>query len=360
MENQTQPPTINPVPQNPQAIPPAPPPAPYKPTLLLIFLIIFVVIAVASVGYLAWQNQQLTRLLAGKNQTNTAYIDGIIPTPNQKVIPTKADETAAWKIYTDTTNKFSLKYPEGVKITKQSTGPSNTIKFTLIGPTQMASGRTETELTDGYQVTIITSPLVQAYDLTAAAEKGRRGTLNVDYGPACKVSPVTSGTIDGIATAEYMTTNCLGNARVIEAIANGLAYEITGGYSAEGDYANKIDQILSTFKFTNSATDVTDMDALTVAKKYLDAYVVGDWAMAKENGDPQMDERIAAGYGFTKYEITGSKAEPDPNQYHVYVKFTDKKGQVWDIAPHTQSDPLQVLMMKNNGVWKAVTWYFYE
>jgi hypothetical protein len=111
---------------------------------------------------------------------------------------------------------------------------------------------------------------------------------------------------------------------------------------------------------TAAISEKDQIDPVEVARKYLDAYVSGDWVTAKSlSGDNTFDENVANGYGFTKYEILDS-SPGENNYYHIYVRFTDNLGNMYDKAPHSNS-PLEVLMHKNNdGNWQALTWYFFE
>jgi hypothetical protein len=201
--------------------------------------------------------------------------------------------------------------------------------------------------------------MTEVYDIKAAAAKSRQGILDVGYGTECKVTPVISGLLDNTVTAEFSAINCMTSSRMIFAVKNSLIYEISGLYSGD-NYLSTVNQILSAFKFSDGMTNANDSDVLIAAKKYLDAYVSGNWTVAKQYGDSQLNEAITAGYGLTKYEITGSNADANANNYHVYVKFTDKTGRIYEIEPHSTDKPLEVLMVKENGVWKAVTWYFFE
>ena len=98
---------------------------------------------------------------------------------------------------------------------------------------------------------------------------------------------------------------------------------------------------------------------LSVATKYLDAYVKGDWETVKQySGDSKFDQSIASGYGFVSYKVISSKYDTDKKYYHVYISFTDKNGQVFKVVP--PNTPLEVLMTKSGEGWKALTWYFLQ
>lgn len=100
-------------------------------------------------------------------------------------------------------------------------------------------------------------------------------------------------------------------------------------------------------------------DPLVEAKKYLDAYVKGDWTTVKSLcSDKNFDETIATGYSLTEYKIISSKYDTDKKYYHVNVNFTDSNGKIYKTVP--PSKPLEILMYNDNGNWKALTWYFFN
>lgn len=85
-------------------------------------LIIVIMLAlVGVVGYLAFQNTQLRKVLPTPTQTpsSTASITATQVTPTVK--PT-ADPTANWKTYLNTSSKYSIKYPADWGIENVSAG----------------------------------------------------------------------------------------------------------------------------------------------------------------------------------------------------------------------------------------------
>lgn len=126
-----------------------------------------------------------------------------------------------------------------------------------------------------------------------------------------------------------------------------------------------LDRILSTFKFMDME-DEREL-VLETAKKYLDAYVIGDWDEAKKYGEiPTSDFDIEDGsnlYNFVRYEINEIEKKEimgDPNYYDVYVTFYDKDGVVYNKTPHDGGNLVELMHKDDNGQWKALTWYFYE
>ncbi|MBP9817687.1 hypothetical protein KBC75_02925 [Candidatus Shapirobacteria bacterium] len=110
---------------------------------------------------------------------------------------------------------------------------------------------------------------------------------------------------------------------------------------------------------TTTTTTTTKTDPLSIATKYLDAYVTADWATTKElSADKNFDEKIAAGYELVSYKIISSKYDSDKNYFHVYLNLTDKNGKTFKVVP--PNTPLSILMTYSDGKWKALTWYFFQ
>ena len=217
---------------------PSVPPSPKTKSKLIPALLIILILSVLS--------------LAGLYSYKNFFVKAPEPTP----VPTPEatpDPTADWKTYTNTEFKFSLKYPEEVKNSVAVNGPFTTFKFTFIGPVQESSGRTQSELSDGYMITINAAPITEnitLQNLQLGAEKGRQGTLNAGYGDICEVSEINSGVLDSAPTIEYTATNCIGNYRNILTFKGSVQYQIAGLYT-NSEYELIVNQILSTFKFTD-------------------------------------------------------------------------------------------------------------
>lgn len=237
-------------------------------------------------------------------------------TPSQ-LISSTPDPTVDWKTYENKEYGFSFKYPSDLTISENKNGMSLRSKLDIEQP---GGGPT---FLFGY---------VQNSSISEYIKKYTARVLNtLDYNN----TKFTYITIDGeLDTYDQLLLEKNGDLLI---------------------FSNN-PQILSTFKFTDQAIS----SALEVAKKYLDASVKGDLETAKIYCS-SMERTALDGYSFVKYEIAGSKADNNPDYYHVYVKFTDKSGKIWDIAPNTQGKPLEVYLNRNSeGIWKALTWYFYQ
>lgn len=331
-----------------------PPPS----SLPVVILSVLVVLCLVGMGFMYWQNQQLMQQL-GKttNKSQPVSVE-----KDLTVNPTVTDVTADWKTYTNTAYKYSVKYPADWSITAKGDSEISTFPAPYLNsPCVFDSG----DLCS--QIYIQTSPADPSHMYDPSFIISLTGS-NPD-----KVSHKIEMTVGNEPAQgfEYFQANYGESGRLVYVVVtnhHNTKYTITYEesqknikFSSSSDWKRKMlfDQILSTFKFTDT-TQAGNSEALLAAKKYLDAYVAGNWKVAKQYGDTQLDERIAGSYGYTKYEITGSKADIEPSLYHVYVRFTDKNGKVWDKVPHSTILPLEVLMTKSDGSWKALTWYFYE
>lgn len=93
---------------------PTPPPEPVKienkskpKTPVIGLLVVLLILALGAVGFLGYQNMQLQKQVAGI-QSNYP-----IPSPVIYASPSPvADETANWKVYTDSVDKIEFKYPQ--------------------------------------------------------------------------------------------------------------------------------------------------------------------------------------------------------------------------------------------------------
>jgi hypothetical protein len=354
VENDQNVPLANPDFFNNPAIPPIPPPIPNvknknRPVLLYI-IITLLILAVVFLGYEVYTLKKSVPTAADiSNQTQVS------PAPTISVNP-----TADWKTYTNTKYDFSFNYPDtyfkyqsdmgnGVELNHYSKSEISTMN---LPPGTLPKGTVwiETTVFSGINGTLdnylINDSLNnQSTNFFQSGDKSKISIAGLDayeidhltpYGPTQEVS---------------YTTIALSENKIYSFSLHSFEPETLTGYKTT------FDQILSTFRFTN--VNNNQDSAETVVKKYLDASVKGDLETAKIYC-PDIQSTALNGYNFVNYEITGSKADNNPNYYHVYVKFTDKSGKIWDKAPNTQG-PLEVYLNKDsNGAWKALTWYFYQ
>ena len=253
-----------------------------------------------------------------------------ISTPTTGVLPTTVpvtDPTANWKTYTSTEWKFSVKYPTNWKVV---TGEKPSFDILPPDSNKFQTGSVNISLGYNYQ-----QPQVPS-----------------DW------SDFTLINADQFGNATWAAKNNQSNDIVFQ---NGNVQVYVGVMLTNSVTKEIFQQILSTFKFTDNQFDesrITDKP-LEVATDFLNAYASGDWITAKNLcADKNFDPNTAASYNVTSWHLVSSKYDTDKNYYHAYVDLTTKDGQIHKIS--SGGTQIEVLMHQTNGVWKALTWYFFQ
>lgn len=227
-------------------------------TLPILSMAIFVLLSLGAVAFLYYQNQQLKGMLANYQSTPVTS-----PTPVATV-----DLTANWKTYINPSKTYSFKYPDGLKSDTGAAGSGfESIRFTFMGQKQIDSGRTQTELSEGYMFIVTKVGLTSAFDPKKAAEKQQTGSTE-----SCKnISDLTKVKIDGF---DGFSIGCIGESTTTFVSDGKSTYSITEFYTGDNKdtYKKTTDQILSTFKFISqsaspSATPSTKPVACTMEAK---------------------------------------------------------------------------------------------
>ena len=208
-----------------------------KGTIHFLLLLTIAFIAFAGIEYWAYKNGQIK----------------LTPTQEPTVVSPTPDPTADWETYDNPLYKYSFKYPVDMTLTDYNEGNFRGIQLTLIGPTQKASGRTQTSLAEGAMIKTL---LIPALDAQEEAESTRHKELNVPEGDASPdVSQTKEIVIDGEVAYQY-TAKGMGNVKVTYIPIDGNTLRFAGYYDGfDGKqirkYEELVDQILSTFKFTD-------------------------------------------------------------------------------------------------------------
>jgi len=220
-------------------------------SLNLAFLIITLISLLLSTFFIYqnWRlNQKLDALIRSQFTTT--------PSPTPQAEPDLAPpDTANWKTYTNPQNQYSVKYPPEVTMSDYREGMYSGIHLLLIGPTQTASGRIQTSLFDGLNIktliiTNISTPLQDYAEQRRIAEN--QSAPKDDPQPA--VSRLSEISIGGKSGYRYAVDDQGRVAQVYLVSLNDNILQIVtrsaGSAEFEQQYANLINQILSTFKFT--------------------------------------------------------------------------------------------------------------
>ncbi len=172
------------------------------------------------------------------------------PAPEQEISPettmNEGDETNTWPVLSTAT--FSFRYPEGsLTESKQTEG---FVRF--MGQKQIDSGRTQTELFDGFIFRI--EPIVIESDsileqVAEAQRKNAQTNCTTENGRVSAIRPVI---IDGLNAQRFSATNCSDYTLTI--VKSGtVTYLITALYVGDDidrpNYQKTTEKILSTVKF---------------------------------------------------------------------------------------------------------------
>jgi hypothetical protein len=247
---------IPPQPAQPQSETPTTPPKKKSHILIDILILLFGV----SIGLMVNKTTLFSALrIPFRTVAPTPLVSPASPSlggPKPTAKAGSPDPTVNWKTYTSQKNTYSFKYPDGLTSDAGAAGTGyESIRFILIGPTQIASGRTQTELFDGYSFSITKLGPVSQIDPKTEIEKQEQNSKNV----CTKVSAVSNIVVSRLNAFQY-SSDCMGS-NTITVVTDGVdTYSITQMYT-NNSYKTITDQILSTFKFANEAK-------ITIEKKF--------------------------------------------------------------------------------------------
>ena len=225
-----------------------------KPSISPFILFFSLCISLAGVGLLAYQNLQLQKQIASLQTQPTPTSS---PTPQAKPDPALRD-TANWKTYTNTKLGFSIQYPSNLKVSQEPQPYKNNLGGTtwFLSIDDRADG-------DVAGKTIGTSISVQFNDKPISGESGQpitkientvMGIENVTYFniqnyPAVKGRQNINPDQNGVAQETIL---------FVHVLQGKLLWSITGDIKSTKDAEiNKVNQILSTFKFTGTSVTPT-------------------------------------------------------------------------------------------------------
>ena len=175
--------------------------------------------------------------------------------PSPMPSPFLPSPTPLASVQTLTTAYFSLEYPSDATASPVTEGPDNqTWAFSYMGETQRASGRTQTELFDGYALTITRFQTSSSDDaIQTQAQADMQGISD-----ACGESHLTTLAPTLIAghEAQNFTGGCLGEATYYYFLDSENLYRLTvmivgPETSTTTTYQEIVDQIISSLKFAN-------------------------------------------------------------------------------------------------------------
>ena len=158
-----------------------------------------------------------------------------IPSPNQEI-------EAGWK--TLTSSNYSLSYPE--EATSEARENESLIFF--MGPKQIASGRTQTELFDGYSFRIESTLIPPNTDIENFAESQRKSAQDncLSYETA-SVSELKSITITNQPAFQYSAEGCYIDYTETILSFNNNTYRISQSYTGDKEDQTTYKEITNIF-----------------------------------------------------------------------------------------------------------------
>lgn len=300
-------------------------------TIILLIIILVSVTVATFFGYKYFQLLNEIKIAKVMENKNLKLEDA----PNPSVV-SNSSAMEDWKTYENLSLGFRIKYPALTVIEKEI--DDNNSRFVAFSGHDLK-----------FEIMLRSNPGTITLDnyFYMDSPVSRKITF---LGKSANVYELSNGYCDGPGCNYPLITIVIEN--------NFELFHIS--FIGDTELSKLEEQILGTFEFIDDKDVVfkENNDPKKVVNDYLTAYVNKDWVKAKEIC-PSLDEKIAEGYGFTKFEVTGFI----PNEtggYYAYVKFINDKGEIFDRAPHS-NNPLQILVSKDEeGIWKVLTWYFYE
>ncbi|MBP9669961.1 hypothetical protein KBD75_01020 [Candidatus Woesebacteria bacterium] len=196
-------------------------------------LYLVLILIIAAISYLKWQNRG----------------ESVATTPAASPSPTATAQASDNQVLT--TDYFSLTYPKVATSSPVSESPDSTSwSIRYMGEKQASSGRTQTELFDGYAITVTVFPTVVGDEpANTQAESDRQGTID-----GCGESSVTKIKNDEVAgnQAISFTGGCIGEATNFYFMDKEILFRISTMAVGEPEdvftYQQTVDQALASVK----------------------------------------------------------------------------------------------------------------
>jgi hypothetical protein len=175
--------------------------------------------------------------------SGTSVFSTVTPTPDPV-----ADITKDWESYSN--DEYTFKYPKSANLDTKGLAPYAT-RVTFMGQQQIDSGRTQTELWDGYTVTISKKGELSGKTLKQVVHEDIASSKST-----CPVTPEisepTQTTFDQKPAYQF-TDSCMGEATQIYLNNSGTVYIITQLTAGDDEhlpgYKETTNQIAETIKF---------------------------------------------------------------------------------------------------------------
>ena len=185
----------------------------------------------------------------GRQSIPTSYLppEDIYGTPNP-ISPTPLpipDQEPLTDWLTFDSKEYSFKYPPQSKQPETTLSKNeSTVKLSYMGQKQIDSGRTQTELWDGYIFTIRRTSLSTNTTPQKHVETLRENTINDCPTDSKTVSEIRQVTLNNISGMEY-SAQCMSDFTITVIQNDNLIYEITQLYMGEEPELSNYKQITS-------------------------------------------------------------------------------------------------------------------
>jgi putative hemolysin len=218
------------------------------------FIGVLILMTIVSVGIAG-----ILYFVINNNQRNNSSI----VTPSLTPSPTSSQQSPApsgWTTYSDDKLGLTFSYPSEMAKSPYREGSYQGISLVLIGPTQMASGRTQSSLSEGAIFRLLAIPDTDAYrEITEMRNK----ELNVPEGdPIPLISPIEEITLAGRKAFQYKVEG-MGNVKVTYLQLGSKVLEVTTHFEGFSEaeikyYEDLTDQILHTIKITDTTKNASE------------------------------------------------------------------------------------------------------
>jgi len=220
--------------------------------MLAVFFIIALMVGVGGY-YVGSSKSSISEEIVSYSPSPTQTAQNEIAEPSQLPGSTPIiEQTSSWETYTG--DEYSFKHPQRLESDTDAAGAgAESIRFTFIGPKQIASGRLETSLFDGYTFSVTKMGLFSEKTPEEWATERRKNTSEDICGPEVKLTDVKRITVNKAVGVQYSVKNCFADHTISYVSYKNNVYEITQNYMGESadqkNYEEITNQIFDTVTF---------------------------------------------------------------------------------------------------------------
>lgn len=235
------------------------PTPPYTKTSLFVPILLTLLVSAVVFGfggYYLGMKSLNTQEITKNIQNSPVPTLSATPSNNSTLIPTASAPStsvspANWETYTG--SEYSFRHPAGLKSDTGAAGAGvESIRFQFMGPKQVASGRTQTSLFDGYSFIVTKIGLVSQKTPEQLTTEQRNNSKD-NCGSEVVLSGIKNISLDKASGVQYSVKNCMGDYTSSYISSGSNVYEIiqlyVGDTSDQKGYEEITNQIFNTLKF---------------------------------------------------------------------------------------------------------------